>query len=345
MVSCGISTDKPVIPYGETYRFSKVLADDIEIPTDDTIVKIDTNDLRHEAKVVEGAYVDYGTGTIYQNESYRYYEITCSSDMIGKVFNTTIGHQVAFFDSNHGFISGVDTNHTTPLFTFTVPQNTGYITVSAHVDADTPVVPNGESYHFSKYLADGIMLGEYIGKKYCAIGDSITNGDLAELPSTGVKTPYHLVASNMLGLTDINMGISGSRMAVTDEPDVPPAIVTRVLQLDGTEGYDFITVMGGTNDSLNSIPVGTINDVVQTTFAGAINVICQHLKSLYPIGRIGFITPLRYNNNDRISVLNISNGELVYDWQTFGYYGDELHPNWKGHEMFGRKVAEYLKTL
>lgn len=118
------------------------------------------------------------------------------------------------------------------------------------------------------------------GKKYVALGDSITWGyaprNCAEY-GTQIDS-YAKLAANKLGMSFENYGIVGSTIAyhATRNP-----MSVRYTELP--DDADIITVMGGTNDIRNGIQLGTLSDRDNTTFYGALHVLLGGLYKKYYI--------------------------------------------------------------
>lgn len=199
-------------------------------------------------------------------------------------------------------------------------------------------------------------------KKWSAIGDSITFAQ-------GL-TAYHAVASTILGIpTVVNMGINGSTLANNAQ-----GMVTRYTSVSADT--DLITVAGGTNDWGLNVPLGTITDTVNTTFYGALNIMCDGFYTNYKGVAVAFFTPLhRQNESSGGSLVANTNGNLLTDFRdaiitvcnkfsipvfdlnrmggfypvnsTFNtnYTIDGLHPNNAGHQLIGNKVAGFLRNL
>lgn len=94
-----------------------------------------------------------------------------------------------------------------------------------------------------------------------------------------------------LGCQMLNHGVGGSKVA---KPDSAPTQVSmcddaRINALSPTA--DAYTVLGGTNDWAQSIPLGTIADTVDTTFYGAYKIVIQKILTLYPGKPLFLMTP------------------------------------------------------
>lgn len=117
--------------------------------------------------------------------------------------------------------------------------------------------------------------------KYDAMGDSITFGhptnNAAYKSSIGNPSQinsYAKVASDILGLDFKNSGVSSSRLAT----DPNSSIVSMVDRLDQIrDDSDIVSIMGGTNDRAQGVPLGVFGDNISTTYYGALRIICETL--------------------------------------------------------------------
>ena len=127
------------------------------------------------------------------------------------------------------------------------------------------------------------------GKKYCAVGDSITYG---------VRTTkkYHEYLKEYFSLSSVtNLGIDGS--TVTSKSN---GICDRLAKIP--KDSDLITLFAGTNDFFFAMPLGEwytkdssnkrtlIKD--KTTFRGALNIICEYLIDNFSNKLIYLMTPI-----------------------------------------------------
>ena len=137
------------------------------------------------------------------------------------------------------------------------------------------------------------------GKKWVACGDSFTHGDF-----TGLTTPsdyifqdepyknqnkvYPFYIGRRTGANVVNEAVNGSTMAYIDgsrsEFSTPSGRYTQI-----PSDADYITLYFGINDSHQNVPIGTIDDAVNTTFYGAWNIVMDYLTSNYPTAKIGII--------------------------------------------------------
>ena len=135
---------------------------------------------------------------------------------------------------------------------------------------------------------------------------------------------------------------------------------------------DLITVFGGINDFLHNVPIGNVDDVVDTTFYGGLKKLIVGLKGKYPTSKIIIFTPLkvRYgtwstnvdgtneigvhlqtyvdiikelcfkNAIEVIDLFEMNNLNPNIDSVNTTLFADTLHPNANGHI----ELKESLKT-
>lgn len=117
------------------------------------------------------------------------------------------------------------------------------------------------------------------GKKYCALGDSITYGLIPanSLNANGQLKSYAKLTAEKLQMSFVNYGISGS--TVTNSIKNP--MCRRFT--DMANDADLITVMGGTNDVRNGLTLGTMSDRTENTFYGALHILLGGLYKKYMI--------------------------------------------------------------
>lgn len=197
-------------------------------------------------------------------------------------------------------------------------------------------------------------------KKWCAIGDSITEGYLA--PNNYVK----LLTDN-LGLETTNLGNSGSGFKrKEDENKAYYQIVNNIP--DDTE---FVTIFASGND-LNDEEgriVGEITDTGTNTLCGCINTTLNNLYTKFPGISVGIMSmmPWRYTQpgknekwldyankikqiceNNSIPFLNMYLESNLRPWdETFrtNYMTDGVHPNNAGTLLFVNKIKEFILSL
>ena len=161
--------------------------------------------------------------------------------------------------------------------------------------------------------------GPWAGKKMVIMGDSLTAGAYRE------DSPiwYQALASE-IGMTNAyGSGVSGSAISTTSFYGTnyqPMVLRYEKLPSDG----DLYIIFGGTNDYTLSSPLGTIEDVTDVSFYGALDVMLKGLKAKVPNASIVFLTPLnRYGyGQTRVGKINLitpytlnDEGHNLYDYR------------------------------
>lgn len=200
------------------------------------------------------------------------------------------------------------------------------------------------------------------GKKWCVVGDSITEAN----STASIK--YHDIIKNNLGCTIYNHGKSGTGYAVSYAGGL--AIVDRINQIPSDS--DLITIFAGTNDwGRNLTTLGTFNDTTKNTFYGALKITLETIINNFPTKRIGVITPIprsNYRNTNNanetlkqyrdaiIEVCEYYSIPCLDLYKESGFYPtnstfkttyipDGLHPNNLGHEILADKIAKFIEQL
>ena len=219
---------------------------------------------------------------------------------------------------------------------------------------------------------------EWNGKVINFLGDSITQG-------VGVscnEAIYLNLVKEELGLSAANnYGISGTRIAPRSKPtgfaSFEQPFATRVEGM--APNADAVVVFGGTNDfGHGDAPLGTVTDVGEATFYGAMKALCEKLIEKYPGKPVIIMTPLhRCSENDICGdggnkmplghpLVDFVNAEKevaalyslpVLDlWSVSGmqpslpvikekFMPDGLHPNDAGHRLIADRLLAFLKAF
>lgn len=155
------------------------------------------------------------------------------------------------------------------------------------------------------------VTGHYwTGKKMVAIGDSITQ--LATYIQPTVE------ALQLGAIVNIS---NGGRMLSRDtnqggDSSMNTDVVINTIPADA----DLIIVMGGTNDWGQSVAIGTINDMDNTTFMGALKIIIQKISTRYPTARLLLVCPPYAENPSRVETgtwtdaIHNLNGDTMVDY-------------------------------
>ena len=131
-------------------------------------------------------------------------------------------------------------------------------------------------------------------KKWNVLGDSITYG-------LGTTTTYHEILKNKYSIPTVRKyAVSGSQISTggtNSAASSDDSFCNRYTNMDNEA--DLVTVLGGINDLLHKVPLGTMDDTDGTTFYGALKLLCEGLINKYPNSKIIFFTPLKaaYGSN------------------------------------------------
>lgn len=204
------------------------------------------------------------------------------------------------------------------------------------------------------------------GKKYVAIGDSITRGyapaneslNIAE--GSQIELPYAKYAAQKLGLEFQNLGEDGAT--------VSSAIGYNVFsKINGTP--DIISIYLGAND-ISKLSLGTIDDVYTEgaetcTYYGGLKYIVKKLKETYPLAMIILIgntyTTTRVSsqidnfNNAKKEIADLYNVlyldmaretgfNLSFEGMVTELQLNSIHPNYKAHEIMGSRLTGFIAS-
>lgn len=217
---------------------------------------------------------------------------------------------------------------------------------------------NIPDYWTYNHVRNGLSLYTYI-----SIGDSITAGsdkDNNYRPVPGTR--YTDYIAQLTGLTCINMGISGSKIARIGS--------TGMVDRIPSSYYDVISIFGGTNDYEANVPLGDMSDSDMTHFIPAFNNILKQLCKQN--GRAFVITPTKrtsiYPDRNKINLTleDYVNAEielcrkygvpvldLYHEFQYTSassdeykdkYMPDGLHPNQNGRKLLAQRISRFIET-
>lgn len=138
------------------------------------------------------------------------------------------------------------------------------------------------------------------GKTWFVIGDSFSMGDWAGVDPTpaiqdgrykGKLPVYSYLIGNRTGMVVNNIAVNGSTMSMYRGSSVERSFTFPhgLLYTTDFSSADYITIYYGINDSNLEIPIGSMDDFVDTTFYGAYNITLDHLTRHFPQAKIGLI--------------------------------------------------------
>lgn len=145
-------------------------------------------------------------------------------------------------------------------------------------------------YYESDFYSDDIKSSPLYGKTITGMGDSLMYGSI-----TGNDAIWlHLLALKY-NMTEHNLGINGN--AFTHGAGSGTPMSERYSSIPSS---DIIVVEGGANDKNSNVPIGTVTDTENTTFAGALNTVITGIRAMYPKATLLFLTDYnRYSSHYR----------------------------------------------
>lgn len=215
------------------------------------------------------------------------------------------------------------------------------------------------SNQLKPYILSSILSSKLMGKKWCFIGDSISDtkdgrSRTTKFYSEFIQDETGVELYNWNGNGTGYVKAFGRQNGIIDRLDDIPA------------DTDIITILSGTNDN---IAIGQLGDTGRDTFYGAVDTVISGIINRFPTASFGVMTILpKGTNEDRLNnyvrrqcnaiidvckkygvpVLNLYD-EIGFFPQneTFAtnFMPDKLHPNYNGHERMARKIKPWLETL
>ena len=256
-------------------------------------MKIGKN-LFSKAAATVGFFINPSTGTMTASASFD------TSALIpvtpGTAYKTSHGIRFSCYFASNGstvVVGGIN-DSAMATTSFTPPAGSAYVRISlGHANLDLFQVEVGavatayEAYGYKVLGPNGETLiglnvatvSTWAGKAWASLGDSITQQ---------AKWQGAVVAA--LGLIWTNFGVGGTK--VTGAPGDASAMCqdTRLDLIPTTA--DLVTVMGGTNDWAQNVPMGAPDSVDPLTFNGALNTLATKLMARFPAKRVAlFATP------------------------------------------------------
>ena len=298
-------------------------------------------------------------GTIVEQCSWKYsiYDFDENKDLYVTYGGTTATgvFLITPLDNDSNVILG-SLPHTSDGYTsykWISPVGCKKIAISTRID--TPVSCFGTVIKTIEEYISGLDIKKSIlnGKSWNAVGDSITyeQGYVSEIVNnTGI-------------LSTGNKGVPGTTVAISSVAD---SIVERV---SGYSDAEYWSVFGGINDYSQNVPIGEIGTKDNTTFIGALHLICDNILTRTNRPKLILITPLK---SYRDALGKNSVGKTVYDYvsaicEIGEYYSipvvnlwncgglnsenldittrDGLHPNSVGTSLFADKIQFGLENL
>lgn len=297
--------------------------------------------------------------------------------VIRKIKDSTL----QIYEYTNGSFTRIGVNQGVSEYHLTVNTDATYKFCYYRVPYETATVDSYKEDFVISYISDELAALERFsavsGKKWVAIGDSLTDPvTLSEFSGDETKNYTNLVAEK-LGLTLANVGVSGSGYwrKSTISPYKGFYQVAQTIPTDA----DIVTLFGSFNDmgvdggtSGRNI-LGTIYDDGTATVGGCINQAIKNVIARVPNAVIGIILPTPWNAMTQtaselatyeaytnlvkgvaerysLPVLDLFHHSNLRPWDdTFKatYYknADGVHPNHYGHMRIAGYIADFVESL
>ena len=256
----------------------------------------------------------------------------------------------AYFDGTGNYVGGITSSNTNINH---IPFGAKYALVNYQYNTNVYAIPKTiKNKNYCSVIGEKI---DFNNKSIVFFGDSIMAGvGASEVSKRWVNIFSQKLIDNN-GLSSFrNLGSSGATFV---SGQVGRAQIEALIQ-SATISEDIIIIAAGTNDYGVNIPIGKSDDLVDTTFYGALNSLTDYLSQNYPSKKIIFVLPvgrfLAEGDNDMDSYREvifasaIKNGFMVIDGSDFGLpcntdvMPDGLHPNDIGHRLYANKMYDIL---
>jgi lysophospholipase L1-like esterase len=206
-------------------------------------------------------------------------------------------------------------------------------------------------------------------KKWVAVGDSITYGYTADTANAnGDIYDWEAIVCGRVGLECVNLGVSGKTTA---------GLYDVVVAADIPADVDVFTIMGGTNDFSQNVPIEDVEGYEYNygTYPGAIRKIVKHIMDNYPnadiilcscVGgrgaRAGMNQTVQEKNDLGLTTQDYANKcrEIAHELcipflDVFGnsgisilnrsnYISDEVHPTVRGYNKLAQVFTNYFRS-
>lgn len=195
------------------------------------------------------------------------------------------------WDYNYNFIEGlIQGDGDYHIYDYTAPKHM-YVRLCAKVSTTgaDPVVKeenflNPIIYFKSLYYAN-VKDSVLYGKTITFIGDSLAHGN-----KVGPGATWLNLLRLAYDMTAYNMGVNGNTVAKQSEETTNAPMCERYVNIPES---DYICLIGGANDKRLNVPLGDVDSEDDTTFAGALNVIIDGVREMYPKAKLLFFTNYR----------------------------------------------------
>lgn len=259
-------------------------------------------------------------------------------------------------------------------------QNTGHAFVPTDyesriisLESHARAIPASRIKAIEDTLDDVQTAKPWKGKKWVAIGDSLTKALNSDGTDANTSKYYHTHIAEETGITVVNMGQGGTGYKKTD--DVGAAFYQRIVNIP--TDADVVTILGSLNDLSRTVgyTIGEITDTGTETVCGCINTTLDTLFNLFPLANVGIITPVPndyYNypnmatderthrvieycekltkicHRRSIPVLDMFHESGMRPWDAnfkAALMPDGTHANEAGHKILAAKIKMFIESL
>ena len=238
------------------------------------------------------------------------------------------------------------------------PANADHIVIAYNVNAGV-----GEVDKDVKLTSIPGDVKSWKGKKWVCVGDSLTEHNIR------ADKNYHDYVAEETGITVVNMGLSGSGYAKRSAENL--AFYQRIANVP--TDADVITIFGSFNDLSAGLDTGTAHDTGVDTLGGCINTTLDKLFEVYPLARVGIVTPTPWTtpnptqagvNHPYVALIRdicaargipcldlyTSSGLRPWDatYRTLAYSKDNgggTHPDETGHKFIAPMFREFIAKM
>lgn len=240
------------------------------------------------ASATVGQFISPTTGALAANVSFDTTSLIRVTPGVAYKTNSGIRFSCYFSANGTSVVAGGINDNTLTATTFTPPAGTVFVRISfSHanlalfqLEAGTVSTsyeqfgwkiegPNGETL----IGIGGSGKSTWSGKSWASLGDSITQ-----------QAKWQAGVVGKLGLLWTNFGIGGTKISGTVGDADAMCQDTRINAIPTT--FDLVSVMGGTNDWAQSVPMGAEDSTDPLTFNGALNTMVTKLMTRFPDKRV-----------------------------------------------------------
>lgn len=253
--------------------------------------------------------------------------ITNISYMVGNSYSAI---RIAFFDDTQTFISRPTISTSTP--TVAVPTGAKYIKMCFdQCDAATALTKNFglnagtdrapyEPYNLATWLKDSVIINgvhRHSGIKWCAMGDSITQGTYSDDQGAHLspEITWAAITAELACYDLTNKGIGGTGWVKKGSQGDKKNAREQVGDIDFS-AYDLVTLSFGLNDWKGGVSWGTMDDSPDLggTVYSNMKYVLQKIITDNPYAKVVVITPFNCRQGKGELATEVTNYAIGYDY-------------------------------